>query len=310
MRSMTGFASVDGAAPTETGRESDEALGEIRWRWDARSVNNRGLELRLRTPPAWDAREGAWRAAVAERFKRGSISLSLTVTEGAQRRPLSINRSALEQVLAEATDIRRRIRASGAPEPSLSIDGLLALRGVLEADAPAPSASISPALQQEVDQGLAEVLDRLAAARAEEGARLQAVLSGQVDEIARLTERAAAQADARGAGAKERLAARVAALTEAGAEVDPARLAQELALIAVKLDVSEEIDRLRSHVAGARALLSAAEPVGRKLDFLTQEFNREANTLCSKAQDAALTEIGLSLKVVIDQLREQTSNVE
>lgn len=315
MRSMTGFASADGPAPAASAVGAGEAAGrngaaEARWRWDARSVNGRGLEIRLRTPPAWETHETAWRAAATQRFKRGSISLTLNVAEGGVARPLKVNHAALDQLIREAVALRRRLEANGEPTAPLSIDALLAARGVLEAEAPAASTRPSEALADAVTEGLETALDRLAEARAEEGARLKALIGGQIDEIERLTAAADAQATARSDGARDRLRDRVAALLDAGAEIDENRLAQELAILAVKSDVREEIDRLRSHIAGARALTASDAPMGRKLDFLTQEFNREANTLCSKSQDAALTDIGLALKVVIDQLREQASNVE
>lgn len=308
MRSMTGFASADGVvAPADDAASATPVV----WRWDAKSVNGRGLEARMRLPSGWEAQEGAWRARVAERFKRGSISLTLSVSEASAMRPLKVNAEVLEQVIAAAATVREAVKSRGGPEPSLSIDGLLGLRGVLETDAPEAGASgPSEAAVAAASAGFEAALDGLAAARAEEGARLKATLSSQIDQIETLTDRAETEAAARGDVVKERLRERVAALLEAGPELDPARLAQEAALIAVKADVREEIDRLRSHVAGARALLADTAPVGRKLDFLTQEFNREANTLCSKSQDAALTETGLQLKVVIDQLREQASNVE
>lgn len=307
MRSMTGFASVSGVC-------HDEGV-ESTWRWDLRSVNGRGLEARFRTPPGWDRCETTWRA-VAQRFcQRGSVSLSLTWSTGERARSTRVNSQALAQVIDAAEVVRGELTARGAPPATLSIDGLLALKGVLEADAAdTPSTGVesgpSEAAIAAASEGLERALIELATARAAEGARLRETLSGQVDQIETHVAAAAVIAEERAAGAKERLRVRVSALMEAGAEVGEERLAQEMALLAVKLDVREEIDRLRAHIEAARSLISAEQAVGRKLDFLSQEFNREANTLCSKSQDTALTETGLALKVVIDQLREQSANVE
>ena len=201
--------------------------------------------------------------------------------------------------------------ARGEPPTTLSIDGLLALRGVIEAEAPAAASGPSAAEIDAASTGLEQALSALASARGEEGARIGAVLGGLIDQIETLTNAADQQAASRGDGVKLRLKQRVDALLDAsGVELDPSRLAQELALLAVKADVREEIDRLHAHIAGARELLTSDQPVGRRFDFLTQEFNREVNTLCSKSQDVALTETGLAMKVVVDQLREQVSNVE
>ena len=307
MRSMTGFASVSGVC-------HDEGV-ESTWRWDLRAVNARGLETRFRTPPGWDRHETAWRA-VAQRFcQRGSVSLSLTWSAGEGGRSTRVNAQALAQVLDAVETVRAALAARGAPPATLSIDGVLALKGVLETEAAEPAgagAEIGPseAAVAAVAEGLERALTGLAEARAAEGARLRQTLSGQVDQIETHVSAAAVIAGERAAGAKDRLRARVSALMEAGAELGEERLAQEMALLAVKLDVQEEIDRLRAHIEAARSLIASETAVGRKLDFLSQEFNREANTLCSKSQDTALTETGLALKVVIDQMREQSANVE
>ncbi|MEO1293003.1 MAG: YicC/YloC family endoribonuclease [Pseudomonadota bacterium] len=293
MRSMTGFASI-----------SDE-----RWRWDARSVNGRGLELRFRLPPGWEAQEQTFRALVGKRFQRGSLSVSLTRLETAATRGPSLNGEVLQTVVDAALTAQRKLRRAGS-EGSIAVDGLLALRGVLDTEGSERQAAPDEAGAGAVASLLGQLCDRLEEARAAEGARLRSILAGQIAEIERLTRVAQERAAVRAGDAGQRLAEKVRALMAAGAEMDEARMVQELALLAVKQDVTEEIDRLLAHVAAARGHLEAAEPVGRKLDFLTQEFNREANTLCSKSQDVALTEAGMALKFVIDQMREQAANVE
>ena len=306
MRSMTGFGAAEGAVEGASGASS--------WRWEARSVNGRGLDIRLRTPNGWEGEEPKWRAAAQALFRRGSVSLSLQIEDRAEARPLRLNEDALSRVIAAALVVEAKAQEAGLSTVSPSIDGLLGLRGVLETDQSAERSDADrAALSEALRAGLDAALAGLVAARAGEGAKLFETLSGHLDTIAALTEDAAAQAAAREPAMKERLRQRVAATLEAAAgapEMDDARLSQELALLAVKADVQEEIDRLRTHIASARALIASTEPIGRKLDFLAQEFNREANTLASKAQDAALTETALGLKVVIDQLKEQAANVE
>ncbi len=301
MQSMTGYGAAEGEVVAAQTRRAS-------WRWDARSFNGKGLDVRLRTPSGWERFEPDWRALAAARFQRGSITLTLSVAENAERAPIALNPAALAAAVAAAAHAATAVRAAGLPEPTLSLDGLLALKGVLGADAGEATASLAETEAERVTASLAEALDALAAARDAEGARLQAALAARLDEIAALADQAAAQAARRAPEQKARLKARVAALIEAGAETDSERLTHELALLAVKTDVAEEVERLRIHVASARELIGQDGPVGRKLDFLTQEFNREANTLCSKAQDAELTETGLALKVAIDQLREQAAN--
>lgn len=294
MRSMTGFAA-----------EAFEAGGR-RWRFEARSVNGRGLELRLRLADGTEGLEPGFRAAAAKRLSRGSVSVALRPDEAGETGAPALNLAALDAAIAAAKIVEARAAAAGLDLQPASLGEILGLRCVLEAGASAPDEEAAPAFRAAFDR----LLSALDAARAEEGARLSSTLSGQIDRIAALTDAAEAAFAEQEAGAPARLAERVARLQEAGAEPAPERLAQELALLAVKADVREELDRLRGHVEAARALLAAQGPVGRKLDFLTQEFNREANTLCSKAGSAALTAIGLDLKVVIDQLREQAQNVE
>jgi len=291
--SMTGYARADGA------------LDGASWFWEARSVNNKGLDVRCRVPPGSDAIDAAARKAAAAVFARGALSLSLQLDRGERRVALKIDEAALEQVLALQDALGSRVD----PAPP-RLDALLAVRGIAETVEPAEDAAVAAAREKAILETLAEALDRLKSARAEEGARLLAVLREHLGNIERLTAAAAASAEAQPAMLRRRFEQQVADLLEARVGVGEERLAQEAALLAAKADVREEIDRLESHNEAARALLDGGGAIGRKLDFLCQELNREANTLCSKAADIALTRIGLDLKAAIEQLREQVQNVE
>ena len=291
--SMTGFAEAHG---------SHEGA---RWRWEIRSVNGRGLDLRLRTPPGFDAIEPPARMLAAERFKRGTLQATLTIEAGVGAQGLRIDPVAL----AAAVRIAKEVAADTGLAPA-RVDGLLALKGVIVQDETAPLEDRDRAARDAaIVETLAAALDALVRARANEGQKLLAVLSAHVGDIERLTREAGALAAAQPAALRERLATQVKEMLAAGT-LPEERLAQEVALLAVKADIREELDRLRAHVHEARALLGAGEAVGRKLDFLAQEFNREANTLCSKSSDIQLTRTGLALKAAIDQFREQAQNVE
>jgi uncharacterized protein (TIGR00255 family) len=291
--SMTGFAEAHGS------REGS------RWRWEIKSVNGRGLDIRMRTPPGFDSIEPPARTLAAERFKRGTLQATLTLEAGEGALGLRIDPVAL----AAAARIAKEIAAETGLAPA-RVDGLLALKGVIVQDETAPLENRERAARDAaIVETLAAALDALARARSTEGQKLHAVLVAQIGDIERLTREAAALAAAQPAALRERLAAQVKEMLAAGTLPED-RLAQEVALLAVKADIREELDRLRAHVHEARALLGAGEPVGRKLDFLAQEFNREANTLCSKSSDIQLTRTGLALKAVIDQFREQAQNVE
>ena len=284
---MTGYARAEGG---------DNAVS---WVWEAKSVNGRGLEVRLRLPGGFDRLEGPARDAAARAVKRGNLQVSLSLGQAGEAGTVRINHAVVERLLAECR------RAPDLAPPGW--DALLGVRGVVEAqEQPDDSAERDALILKTLDQAMAG----LAQARRAEGDRLAVVLTGLIDEMAALGEQAAVLAAARAEQAGDRLAAGVAALLAAGAPLSPDRLAQELALLAVKTDVREELDRLNSHIAAARDLLAGGEAVGRRFDFLAQEFNREANTLCSKSQDKDLTRIGLDLKVAIDRLREQVQNIE
>jgi uncharacterized protein (TIGR00255 family) len=291
--SMTGFA------------ESHGSRNSAHWRWEVRSVNGRSLELRLRLPPGFDSIEPAARVLLSDRFKRGNIQATLTFDQGASPRGLRIDAAAL----ASAVKIAKEIAAETGLPPA-RIDGLLALKGVIVQDEGLDANSREHAGQDAaILESLAAAFDGLAKARANEGAKLAAVLDAQMAEIARLTGVAELAAVAQPAALRDRLTQQINDLVVPGT-VAPERLAQEIALLAARADVREELDRLSAHVAEAKKLLASGQAVGRKLDFLAQEFNREANTLCSKSADIELTRIGLDLKAAIDQFREQAQNVE
>ncbi len=291
--SMTGFA------------ESHGSRDGAHWRWEVKSVNGRGLDLRLRVPQGFEGIEAAARVLAAGRFKRGNIQAGLSFEAASSARGLRIDAAAL----ASAVKIAKEVAAETGLRQA-SVDGLLALKGVIVQDEVLDADSRERAGRDAaILESLAGAFDALARARAGEGTKLAALLVAQVAEIARLTQAAAAAAAAQPAALRERLSAQIADLVAPGA-VSPERLEQEIAMLAMRADIREELDRLKAHVEEARRLLSSGEAVGRKIDFLAQEFNREANTLCAKSADIALTRIGLDLKAVIDQFREQAQNLE
>ncbi len=293
IKSMTGFARTEGA------------LGTTRWAWEIRAVNGRNLDLRLRLPPGFDALEPRVREIATAKFQRGSIQIGLNVKREEGVTAIRLNEQVLAQVVAAAARVREMTGA--AP---VTVEGLLNIKGVLEpveagddeGEAERRSAALIASYQ--------DAVDGVVAARASEGLRLQRVLLDQVEEIARLTQAIEINPNRSAEAIKRRMAEQVARLIDASSTLDPARLHQEAILAATKADVEEELKRLAVHVAAARELLSATNGVGRKLDFLAQEFNREANTVCSKAGDASVTALGLSLKTVIEQFREQVQNIE
>ena len=293
VHSMTGFARAEGRD------------GTADWVWEAKSVNGRGLDLRCRLGNGLEALEPALRKAVAARVKRGNVSINLRLTRQAGTSQVRVNRELLDDLIALAGEYRG---AEGIERPGL--DGLLALRGVIEPVDEIEAGDDCAARDKAIEASMDELLDELSAARAAEGASLGEIVGAQLAEMERLSQRAGECAASRPEAAKARVAAQVAALLEAGAPALEERLAQELAILAVKSDVCEELDRLATHIAAAGALLSQGGAVGRKLDFLAQELNREANTLCAKSNDAQLSDIGLELKAVIDQFREQVQNIE
>jgi uncharacterized protein (TIGR00255 family) len=291
--SMTGFAEAHGS------REG------ARWRWEAKSVNGRGLDLRLRLPPGFDGIEAVARQLANERFKRGSLQVQLTFEAGESVRALKVDPVAL----AAAVRIAQEVASETGLAPA-RVDGLLALKGVIVQDDALPLEAPERGMRDAaIIETLATAFDALVRARATEGQKLHAVLAAQMNDIEKLTKDAANLASMQPQALRDRLAAQVQEMLS-GSGISEDRLAQEAALLAVKADIREELDRLHAHVHEARVLMASGEAIGRKLDFLSQEFNREANTLCSKSSDIALTRIGLALKATIDQFREQAQNVE
>jgi uncharacterized protein (TIGR00255 family) len=291
--SMTGFARAEG-----------EADG-LAWSWELKSVNGKSLDLRFRLPAGFDALELPLRALAAERLKRGSVSLSLTVARTAAGAPLKVNRAVLDQVLALSRELGKKVKA--APP---TIDGLLALRGVLESGEEIPDAATRERLEKVLLAGCRKALDALGTMRRAEGARLGAVLSERLGKIADLVAAAEASASTQPDAIRARLRSLVDALKDAVPSIPEERLAQEAALLVARGDIREELDRLAAHIAASRQLLAEGGAIGRRLDFLCQELNREANTLCSKSADVELTRMGLDLKAGIEQLREQVQNIE
>lgn len=289
--SMTGFARAEGAS------------NGISWVWELRSVNGRGLEIRCKVPAGFDGFESAARQKLSAGFKRGSISASLTVQRGERGGDMRLNPLALQRVL----DI---VKANeGAPVAPPRWDGLLALRGVIEF-VEEDSEADHEARDGAIDATLNQAVARLADARAAEGKRLAPNLAGQLAEIAALQGEAVAQARAQEAFVAQRFKQRIAELMDEIPTLPEDRLAQEIALLIAKSDIREELDRLAAHVGAALELLASEETVGRRLDFLCQEFAREANTVCSKSATLDLTRVGLQLKAVIEQFREQVQNIE
>ncbi|MDO8884410.1 MAG: YicC/YloC family endoribonuclease [Pseudotabrizicola sp.] len=295
--SMTGFAARKG-----------QGAGFV-WAWDIRSVNGKGLDLRLRLPDWVDGLELALRTDVQKALSRGNVSLSLKVSrEGAEAESgLRVNTPVLGAVLAALQQVEGAAMDAGVTLAQATAADVLAVRGVLET---ASMDDDTGPLRAALMADLPALLTEFAAMRATEGAALQKVIAGQLSQIETLTTAAKAQADARRDTAAASLRDALARVLDHADGADAGRVAQELALIAVKQDVTEELDRLAAHIDAARTLLADTGPVGRKFDFLMQEFMREANTLCAKAQALALTRIGLDLKTVIDQMREQVQNVE
>ncbi|HEV2301959.1 MAG TPA: YicC/YloC family endoribonuclease [Stellaceae bacterium] len=289
--SMTGFARAEG-----------EAAG-VSWIWEVKSVNGKSLDLRLRLAPGFEAIEPLLRNAVTQRFRRGNISASLSTTRTTPP-VIRVNREALAQIISLLNDLSAEIEA--APP---RLDGLLALRGVVET-VDDDSEEVAEARRAAILDGWERALDRLAAARAEEGARLALLLRTQLREMRELATAAAGCAAAQPAAIRERLRTLLADLADLAPAMPEERLAQEAALIVARSDVREELERLVAHIEQAGELLSKEEAVGRRLDFLCQELNREANTLCSKSSDIELTRIGLSLKASVEQFREQVQNLE
>ena len=293
--SMTGFAAGQGS------------MGPHSWSWDLRSVNAKGLDIRIRVPDWLTGLEAQLKSRLTEAVARGNVTLGLRITREDSHGGLALNTHVLDQVMNALTAVEDTAMQRGVSlAPSTPTD-ILAMRGVLET---AVEEDDVEALTATLLADFAPVLDSFLAMRAGEGRALCDLLLSHLDRIEALVGEATALLDTRRADMQAALHAALARVKEAEIQADEQRLAQELALIAVKADVTEELDRLTAHVAAGRALLQDDGPAGRKLDFLSQEFNREANTLCSKSQHKGLTAIGLELKAVIEQMREQVQNLE
>jgi uncharacterized protein (TIGR00255 family) len=293
LSSMTGFARSHGAS------------GTYAWSWELKSVNAKGLELRLRIPPGWDAIEVPVRAKAAEALARGNVYANLTVNREGAVPVVRVNEQVLSAVLAALTSLSGRVDAE---RPRL--DGVLGIKGVVEVIDEEESEESRRAAEVAIIAGFAQALAGLSEMRRHEGTALGAILSGRLDEIAKLSARAEAVPGRQPDAIRKKITEQVAALLDTSGRFDADRLHQEAILIATKADIREELDRLAAHVAQARKLIGGGGAIGRRLDFLAQEFNRETNTLCSKSNDVELTNIGLELKSVVEQFREQVQNLE
>ncbi|MFC2998327.1 YicC/YloC family endoribonuclease [Falsiroseomonas tokyonensis] len=298
LASMTGFARDSGTLPDGSS-----------FVWELRSVNGRGLDVRLRLPPGLDVLEAPLREAVGKRLKRGNLSATLTLKREDRAPRLTPDPVALEAAIQLVLEVSARL--PGAPVPTA--EAVLSLPGVLRAEMSEPDEGAEEAKRKALAASFAVALDGLVASRAREGAQLTKILDTLLGEIAALRDAAAVEAAGQPAAQRARLLENLASLLGEGdvrARVPEERLAQEVAMLAQRSDVREELDRLSAHITEARTLLASGEAIGRKLEFLTQEFVREANTLCSKSANVALTRVGLELKAAIERLREQAANVE
>ncbi|MGV7029837.1 YicC/YloC family endoribonuclease [Methylobacterium symbioticum] len=287
---MTGFARATGTT------------GPVQWAWEVRSVNGRGLDVRLRVPNGFEAVGEVARTALQKTLARGQCQLSLTLTKPETAVRVRVN----EALLASLAAAVARVPVPEGLAPA-TMDGLLGIRGVIESEEEA--APETDSLARDLAEGVVRLVADLVEARRAEGRELAAIVGGQVERIAALTEAAEANPARKPEAVRARLAASVASLLEGGG-LDADRLHQEAVLLAAKADVREELDRLRAHIGAVRELLAQGGAIGRRLDFLAQELGRESNTLCAKANDVSLSRIGLDLKAVVEQFREQVQNVE
>ncbi|NKB45122.1 MAG: YicC family protein [Alphaproteobacteria bacterium] len=298
INSMTGFARSEGLALS----------GALSWVWELRSVNGKGLDVRLRLPSGLEALEPKVRKAAADHLARGNVTLNLQVTYTGSASGYRVNEDFLDALI----DLSKRKAADHAGGVGVAnLDGLFAVKGVVEVADPEPkSEQDRQARTDALLAGLDQALGALVEARAGEGSHLAVLLSAQLDQMEALADQAARSAATQPDALKARIKSQVDALLDGAQSLSEDRLMQEAALLATKADVREELDRLSAHIAQGRDQLAQGSPCGRRMEFLSQEFNREANTLCSKSSDADLTSIGLELKAVIDQFREQIQNVE
>lgn len=290
---MTGFARAQGVS------------GAWSWAWELKSVNGKGLDLRLRLPLGWDGLETGLKQTAARLLSRGNVNATLTMTRTDAGVNVRVNEDMLRAIATSVGKVAAELEA-----PPVRLEGLLGLKGVLEIAEVEETPEERRAAEQALVAGFEQALAELVAMRVSEGAALASVLGDRLDAIAALTAAAESNPARRPEAIRAKMAEQIRVLTEASTGFDPDRLHQEALMMATKVDVREELDRLVAHVAAARVMLAEGGPVGRRLDFLAQEFNRETNTLCSKANDVSLTAIGLELKGVVEQFREQVQNIE
>ncbi|MDJ0982957.1 MAG: YicC/YloC family endoribonuclease [Kiloniellales bacterium] len=275
------------------------------WVWEVKSVNGRNLDLRLRLPQGFEALEAEVRKLVPEHLARGNVQIALVVDRSRLPLRYRVNRELLQQLVGLTQEL-----GDDLPAAPPRLDGLLAIKGVLEPEENAEEDAVAEARNAAMLSDLTAALGKLARARAEEGTRLEAVIADHLEAFDEVVEAAGKSAELQPEALRARLARQVAELLEASPGLPEERLAQEAALLATKADIREELDRLRSHLESARDLMKAGGAVGRRFDFLCQELNREANTLCSKSVDMDLTRQGLTMKTLVDKLREQVQNIE
>jgi uncharacterized protein (TIGR00255 family) len=293
LSSMTGFARSHGAS------------GPYTFEWELKSVNAKGFDLRMRLPPGWDELEALAKKRAGELLSRGTVYANLAVKRSGAEQTIRINEDVLASIVRVAGELAARIDAV-AP----SIDGLLGIKGVIEMVEPETDEDEDKAAKVAAAAALEQALNELVQMRQREGATLGQVLMQRMDEIERLAKKAETAPGRKPEAVRARLAEQVAALLETSDRFDADRLTQEALLIATKADIREELDRIASHVSQAREMIGKGGPVGRRLDFLAQEFNREVNTCCSKSNDIELTNTGLEMKNVVEQFREQVQNLE
>ena len=293
LSSMTGFARSHGVA------------GSFLFEWEVKSVNAKGFDFRTRMPPGWDAVEPVVRKRASEILSRGTVYANLSVRRAVAAPTIRVNHDVLNAVMGAAAEVAAKLSA-----PAPTVDGILAIKGVIEIVEPEETDADRAAAETAVASGFEQALASLVDMRGREGAELGRILLQRLEEIGRLSARAEGAAARRPEAIKARLAEQVAALLDTSERLDPDRLHQEAIMIAAKADVREELDRIAAHVTQVRELLTRGGPIGRRLDFLAQEFHREVNTTCSKSNDLELTNIGLELKSVVEQFREQVQNLE
>jgi uncharacterized protein (TIGR00255 family) len=293
LSSMTGFARSHGTS------------GPYAFEWELKSVNAKGFDLRMRLPPGWDELEAPTRKRAAELLSRGTVYANLSVKRANALSTVKVNEDVLASIVKVAGELAGRIDAV-AP----SIDGLLAIKGVIEVVEPESSEAEDKAAKAAAAATFEQALNNLVEMRKREGVTLGQILSQRMDEIESLMKKAEAAPGRKPEAIKARLAEQIAALLEASDRFDPDRLSQEAVMIAAKADIREELDRIASHISQAREMIGKGGAIGRRLDFLAQEFNREVNTCCSKSNDLELTNTGLEMKNVVEQFREQVQNLE